>query len=295
MLAACSFLVDTSGLHDGVDPGFLPDANSEAAAGDAGPAVTSDGATVDGSDAGDGAPDAGAPCPSGRGPSMVRITASVGTFCIDTTEVTNTHWAAFLADKGNDTSGQPAFCSWNTTYVPTSSSNPSATVWPAPSAKAPHPVVYVDWCDALAYCAWAGKRLCGRIGGGAAPFADTGSTSNQWVNACTRGGARAFPYGTTYQPAVCNDKPRGLGATVAAGAIAECTGGYDGIFDMSGNVEEWEDSCNGTSGAADVCHRRGGSFDDGITGNGYRCDTPFNPEQVRSRTDVDVGVRCCAD
>jgi hypothetical protein len=28
------------------------------------------------------------------------------------------------------------------------------------------PITNVDWCDAYAYCAGIGKRLCGKIGGG---------------------------------------------------------------------------------------------------------------------------------
>src|SRR6185437_5545544 len=110
-----------------------------------------------------------------------------------------------------------------------------------PPTKGSDPVVCVDWCDAQAYCAWAGKRLCGAIGGGpATTYGDP--NESQWYNACSNGGTTSFPYGNDYVAGDCNG-----GATVAAvGTTPGCQGltsPYFGIFDMSGNVKEWEDHC----------------------------------------------------
>src|SRR5262249_6416251 len=91
---------------------------------------------------------------------MVEVPHPAGTFCIDATEVTNGAYKAFLA-ASPDPSAQPAFCGWNTDYSPSSFYGPDD-----------HPVVYVDWCDAYAYCEAAGKRLCGAIGGGAVATAN---------------------------------------------------------------------------------------------------------------------------
>ncbi|HEX3852492.1 MAG TPA: hypothetical protein VHW01_16095 [Polyangiaceae bacterium] len=40
----------------------------------------------------------------------------------------------------------------------------------------------------------------------------------------------------------------------------DCVGGYDALYDMSGNVAEWEDSCLANSGASDQCLDRGGQL-----------------------------------
>jgi hypothetical protein len=99
-------------------------------------------------------------CPSGLpGPAMVPAGAfALPTMCIDATEVTNAHYAAFLASSPAPGSG-PGACTWNVRYEP-------LFHWPPPPERAAFPVVDVDWCDAFAYCAWAGKRLCGDPGGG---------------------------------------------------------------------------------------------------------------------------------
>ena len=56
----------------------------------------------------------------------------------------------------------------------------------------PFPVVGVNWCQAYGFCKSAGKRLCGRIGGGANAFTDYASAAaSQWYNACSKVGTQA--------------------------------------------------------------------------------------------------------
>jgi formylglycine-generating enzyme len=219
-------------------------------------------------------------CPSGtKGPTMV----NVGGYCIDSTEVTTTQYSAFLVAKGSDTSGQPAECAWNTSYTP--------LFWPQTGLEL-HPVMGLDWCDARAYCAWAGKRLCGKIGGGAAPFSTpTSATASQWYRACSFSGARTYPYGSGYVAAACQDGSIKPAKTVPAGTKLGCEGGYTGLFDMSGEVQEWEDSCDGTSGTGDSCHVRGGMIYD-ATPSDLTCATPR--ALARNTKNDHTGFRCCS-
>ena len=50
------------------------------------------------------------------------------------------------------------------------------------------------------------------------------------------------------------DFPRDVGSTKS------CEGGYTGVFDMSGNIAEWEGSCSNTTGKTDPCLIRGGAY-----------------------------------
>src|SRR5262249_34754094 len=80
--------------------------------------------------------------------------------------------------------------------------------------------------------------------------------------------------------------------TRPVGSAADCIGGYPGIFDLCGNVDEWEDSCseNGDNlGAYDLCRVRGGSF----AATGLWCRMAF--EAGREGFWDYVGFRCCAD
>jgi formylglycine-generating enzyme required for sulfatase activity len=260
-------------------------------------------------------------CPTNlAGPKLVQISAPQGgKYCMDATEVTNDQYAQFLAAKANglDVSGQDAVCKWNIDYTPYTCGDrgdlgPCAGIATRPSplvTGATYPVVDVDWCDAFAYCKWAGKHLCGKIGGGANAFADYGDArKSEWFNACSKGGTRAFPYGDTYSATACNVCPDGTTCynlstptPVAAGSMATCEGGFSGLFDLSGNVLEWEDSCNGTTGEHDACRPRGGSFnvalaDGGIAdlacGFDYFHHTPTDVS--RGSRYSDVGFRCCA-
>ncbi len=219
-------------------------------------------------------------CPGTAGPQPV----SAGGFCIDSTEVTNAQYKSFLAASFGPTSRSE--CSWKTSYVPTS--------WPPGSGTDAYPVTYVDWCDAFAFCEWAGKRLCGRIGGGPVALSSaTDPNADQWYAACSHAGDanHVYPYGSSFSSATCNVPEDDAGATVPVGSLSACTGGYPSLFDMVGNVYEWEDSCSAASGPTDSCNVRAGSYID-PPGASQTCAR--NATVARKFADVDFGFRCCA-
>jgi len=221
-------------------------------------------------------------CGGTAGPTMV----SVGTFCIDSTEVTKVQYKAFVDAKGTDTSGQPAVCSWNTSWTP-----PSGWGWPYSAGEENYPIGSVDWCDAYAYCKWAGKRLCGNPSGGTTPFASYAvPASSQWYYACSGNGATIYPYGNTYQPTYCQGGDIKPNKQVPVATKTLCVGGFPGIFDMSGNAYEIEDSCDGTLGAADKCRIRGG--DELSFSTTLKCSADVT--MSRNQMYLDVGFRCCS-
>ena len=210
-------------------------------------------------------------------------TPSAGRMCIDATEVTRGQYETWLSASPAPT-GMPASCSWNADYTPQDAS------WPPGGVGLDEPVVGVDWCDALGYCVDHGKRLCGANGGGSVPpqlFAD--AFNDEWFNACSEQDQVAYPYGATYDPTACNGDGT-AGAVVAVGSALGCRGAAP-IFDLSGNVWEWENSCDGDVGNVDNCRLRGGAFDSA------QADLACGADLLRPReTNLpDVGFRCCAD
>jgi formylglycine-generating enzyme required for sulfatase activity len=218
----------------------------------------------------------------------VRITAGGASYCVDRTEVTNAQYARFVAARNNALGlmDQDPHCAWNGSYVPTS--------WPYPAGREGYPVANVDWCDAYAFCKWAGKRLCGRIGGGRVARSDgIDATRSQWYAACSASGARVYPYGNTYVAASCNGEDVSGNALRPAGSSPACAGGASPeLLDLSGNVWEWEDSCSAytmAGGAIERCKTRGGGYQSPATN--LRCVS--RGDRNRDDGNGDTGFRCC--
>ena len=252
---------------------------------------------------GSGGGGSGGGCPSGRGPQMVRVPGPGGVdYCMDSTEVTGAQYDGWL-NLPPDPAKQPAICASNTDFKPSMTTDEACDYYDYAEALAIDenaPIRCADWCDAAAFCQWAGKRLCGKIGGGTNPqSASVDPDSSEWYRACSRAGSRPFPYGADYDKKACvgadfnppdgfdpiTDYPRDVG--VAGG----CQGGYTGLFDMSGNIREWEDSCNVTVGKDDKCYARGGAYRDSIA----LLSCSDVAEYSRGVGAIMVGFRCCAD
>lgn len=271
VLAACAGILGVESIHvDDVEDAALPASDAE----------PTDASTDVRLDAGD--------CPSEAGPPMVRVTLPSTSFCIDTTEVTGADYAAFLATSPAP-AAQPAVCAWNTNFLPTVAAPPD------------HPATGIDWCDARAFCAWAGKRLCGAIqpGGPLDPERITSAVDSQLFAACSRGGTTVFPYGSGYEPEACNaGLTDGGGGVEAVRARPKCVGGAPGVYDLLGNVWEWVDACKGSDGgpltesgdhAKDFCFFYGGAY-----GNEATRGCQFYSGFARNYRADDLGFRCCA-
>ena len=294
LAAACSVALDFTGIDDGVRDGSISSdatGGADAPLSEAGKPLTDGQAATDADADGqlDAHLDGDAPRDGGADVPIVPIVVPCVTidpsFCIDSVEVTVDQYTRFLQFKAGEVTGQPSSCSWNTSFVPAG--------WPEVPGNAP--VTGTNWCMAYTFCEWAGKRLCGAPDAGAADPNRWGESSqSQWFKACSRNndGLHTYPYGNTYDPTACNGTDFDAGKALPS--LASCEGPYSGLFDMSGNVLEWEDSClvpdGGTPGAGDFCHTRGGAFGDNAGGLQCNAGVLF----TRGSMAGNVGFRCCS-
>ncbi len=236
-------------------------------------------------------------CPDRGGPTMVRVAEG---YCVDTTEVTRAQYAAWLVTNPATVNSQDvATCGWNTTFGPDAGCQTSSSVCQGTGCET-HPQVCVDWCDAYAYCQAMGKRLCGKIGGGAVDFNDFGVPAvSQWIGACSAQGQHRFPYGDVYQATACNGWDSSVNGTLPVGSLPGCRTvalGYAGIYDLSGNVHEWEDSCVAGASTA-TCRTQGGSFQShgaDSFDSAYMSCRGMPLGQARNYAGVELGFRCCS-
>jgi formylglycine-generating enzyme required for sulfatase activity len=138
-------------------------------------------------------------------------------FYLDRTEVTNAAFKKFVDKLPEWQKGSIAAAFHNGKYL----QDWNGTDFPA--GKARHPVVFVSWYAAVAYCQAQGKRL---------------PTEAEWEFA-TAGGlkSKAFPWGDEMPgPLRANFSASGLKAATEVASYP--ANGY-GLFDMAGNVWEY--------------------------------------------------------
>jgi formylglycine-generating enzyme required for sulfatase activity len=255
------------------------------------------------------------------GPTMVEVPAPDGsTYCMDRTEVTQGQYFMFLEAKGaspgggpirGDVTGQPPGCKLNVAYAPDPvSDSPGCryahgepTAYDYLGNHPNHSVGCVDWCDAYMYCQWAGKRLCGRIGGGALDLEEsTEATTSQWYNACSQGGKTAYAYGDEFEAGRCVDgieptegvdESEALSLSQDVESKPQCNGStrpFDQILNLSGSVAEWADGCTGPEVAGSGSCLAYAVLQQGFS---FSCMSPLPTWRLTHIPEL--GFRCCLD
>lgn len=164
-----------------------------------------------------------------------------------------------------------------------------------PNEAGRKPTVSVTFDQARDVCANEGKRLC---------------MAEEWTLACEGPERKPYPFGYSRDATACNfdkpyiipdndayDDPRTRAAEIArlsqsepSGSRAACVSDY-GVFDMTGNVDEWVVNEHGSV--------QGPEFQSGLKG-GYwgpvrnRC-RPMTTDHNHWHHGYQIGFRCCKD
>jgi formylglycine-generating enzyme required for sulfatase activity len=138
-------------------------------------------------------------------------TVTLADYRIGRYPVTNAEYQAFAEDARH-----PAPRDWeNDTY---------------PRDKGDHPVVYISWHDALAYCQWLSQKSGKRY---------HLPSEAEWEKAARGEDGRIYPWGDDWDAEKVNSVEGGSKTTTPVGQYSPAGDSPYGIADMAGNVWEW--------------------------------------------------------
>jgi formylglycine-generating enzyme len=235
-------------------------------------------------------------CRKGRpGPAMVEVDGPSGKMCIDSTEVTQAQYQAFL-DASPTIEFELEQCDGRVDFEPKTDGFWCRLEDPLdPVNRANQPVACIDYCNAWAFCKWAGKRLCGGADG-VGVLLDPEDwqledyigdpLNSEWAFVCSDGGRTPLPNGSEAGRHHCADE------RVNDVGTSNCEGPA-GVHDLAGNVAEWAEICRDLGDNVECAMLGGGAVD--VTYRGeesvgcYGVTAGFWSELTA------VGFRCCGD
>jgi hypothetical protein len=141
------------------------------------------------------------------------------------------------------------------------------------------PWANASYSEADTACKNSGKRLC---------------TAAEMLEACQGAAANTYPYAGAYAKNACNGLDNGVGGGVPTGSLTSCVS-TDGVYDLSGNVNEWTSTVTGNTGAPlnlPIQSLQGGSYES--PANGLTCG--FDLDRISTNAVLpSLGFRCCKD
>ncbi len=99
-----------------------------------------------------------------------------------------------------------------------------------PQSKADHPVVEVDWHEAVAFCRWLSQKSSHTV---------RLPTEAEWEKAARGTDGWIYPWGNAWDKSRCNTIEGGLEDTTPVGRYSPAGDSLYGVGDMAGNVFEW--------------------------------------------------------